>query len=138
MQISISTNAEKDEIIDQLIKFNCQNLKMDRDEYITPLNFHIKENGRIIAGVNAFASAKSSVFVSILWVDEKFRGNDFGSLLLQHVENEAIKLGVKLIFLDTFDFQARDFYIKQGFQEFSSLQGHPAFGRTVFFMKKEL
>ncbi len=138
MQIIPSTSEDKELVIDNLVNFNIRQLNISHAEYITPLNFHIKENDKIIAGINAVCLAKSSVFVSILWVDENHRGKYYGSLLLNHVEDAARQLGAKLIHLDTFDFQARGFYIKQGYQEFASLPGHPAANNTAFYMKKIL
>ena len=41
-------------------------------------------------------------------------GKKLGSLLLEEVENDAKSKGAKLIHLDTFDFQAKEFYEKQG------------------------
>lgn len=60
-----SSEKEKEHITEELMKFNHQFLNMSRDEYIIPLNFHIKENSRIIAGINAVMLAKSTVYVSI-------------------------------------------------------------------------
>lgn len=41
------------------------------------------------------------------------------------VEKSAIKKGCELIHLDTFDFQAKDFYLKYGYEIFGVLEDCP-------------
>ena len=52
-------------------------------------------------------------------------GKNLGSLLLEEVENDAKSKGAKLIHLDTFDFQAKEFYEKQGYIVFGILENCP-------------
>jgi hypothetical protein len=56
---------------------------------------------------------------------------------LQKVENDAIKLGANIAHLDTFDFQAKDFYIKQGYEIFGILEGCPI-GHKRYYLFKHL
>jgi N-acetylglutamate synthase-like GNAT family acetyltransferase len=133
-----SSEKEKEYVTEQLIKFNHQYLTMSHDDFIIPLNFHIVENNKIIAGINAVMLAKSTVYVSILWVDENHRHNDYGSKLLRHVETEARKLGGAMIHLDTFDFQAKGFYIKQGYAVFGTLENSPLQGCNRYYLQKKL
>ncbi len=138
-EIIASSNDNKDWVTERLIAFNLTHLPMSREEFIVQLNFHIrKPDETIVAGINAFLLAKSTVYVAILWVDENNRGHDYGSQLLQHVETEAKKLGAKMIHLDTFDFQAKGFYIKCGYEQFAVLEDSPANGNKRFYMKKML
>ena len=59
---------------------------------------------------------------SILVIEGKKK---LGSLLLEEVENDAKSKGAKLIHLDTFDFQAKEFYEKQGYIVFGILENCP-------------
>ncbi len=137
--IAISSSEQKEWVIEQLVSFNSEFTAIPPNEYVIPLNFHIKTmDNTIIAGINAFMLAKSTVFVSILWVDKQHRGYDYGSQLLQYVETAAKALGAAMIHLDTFDFQARGFYIKCGYEEFACLENSPALGNKRFYMKKIL
>lgn len=136
--IKQSSPSEREWILEQLIKYNKQFLSVKKEEHIIPLNFNIKIKDIIVAGVNAVLVAKGSVFVSILWVDEEHRGNEYGSILLNHVENQAKKHGAKLIYLDTVDFQAPGFYHKHGYRKFGELEDYPVSGHKKFFMKKKL
>lgn len=91
-RIVTSSAREKEWITEQLMKFNSSHIGISIEEYIVPLNFHLRnQDDAIIAGVNATMFGKSTVYVDILWVDTASRGKDYGSLLLNYVETEARK-----------------------------------------------
>ncbi|MFD1704252.1 GNAT family N-acetyltransferase [Methylopila henanensis] len=75
------------------------------------------------------------LYVELLVVPERLRGAGFGRALLDRAEREARARGCAGIWLDTFDFQARGFYEKLGFEVFGSISGHPR-GRERFFLRK--
>ncbi|MCS7464318.1 GNAT family N-acetyltransferase [Paenibacillus doosanensis] len=52
----------------------------------------------------------------IVWIDESLRGQGFGSKLLQEMEKMATERRCDFIELDTFSFQAPDFYMKHGYE----------------------
>lgn len=138
-KITPSSRENCDWVADQLISYNIRFVPMSHEDYSIPLNFHLSnDEGVIVAGINAYLKGKSVVHVTVLWVDENQRGHDYGSRMLQHVETEAKKLGAYLVFLDTYDFQAKSFYIRHGYEVFSVLEDSPAKGRTQFNMKKML
>jgi len=56
---------------------------------------------------------------------------------LRHLEHEAKLSGVKLIHLDTFDFQGKDFYLKYGYEIFGILEDCPAHHKR-YYLKKNL
>jgi len=76
-------------------------------------------------------------YINLMWVEDEFRGQGYGHRLLMLAEEEARKRGVKNAYLDTFSFQALDFYKKLGYQVFGELGDFPA-GHTRYFLKKEL
>ena len=77
------------------------------------------------------------MYVDVLFVDESYRHKGLGSALLTRVENEAKAMGTALSNLTSFDFQARDFYTKQGYEIFGILEDSPK-GHTLYFLKKRL
>ena len=75
------------------------------------------------------------LFVEFLAVPERYRGNHFGTMLMQEAEKIARADGCIGIWLDTFEFQARGFYEKIGFEVFGTLEDHPM-GFSRFFLRK--
>ena len=75
--------------------------------------------------------------IDLMWVREDLRGQGYGQRLLQMAEDEGRKRGAEKSFLDTFSFQAPDFYKKFGYQVFGKLADFPT-GHTRFFLSKVL
>ena len=78
--------------------------------------------------------------------DEKFliikrpEGKHAGGLLAfpgGKVEEIAKERSANLVHLDTFDFQAKDFYLKHGYEVFGVLEDCPK-GHKRYYMKKVL
>lgn len=61
--------------------------------------------------------------ISFLWVAEEHRQRGYATQLMNLVEAEAIARGCTNALVDTFSFQARGFYEKQGFKVFGCLGG---------------
>lgn len=74
--------------------------------------------------------------VDLLWVKEELRNQGHGQRLLTRVEEEARQRGANNAFLDTFSFQAPDFYVRQGYRVFGELADFPAGHRRLFFSKR--
>jgi GNAT superfamily N-acetyltransferase len=75
--------------------------------------------------------------LDLLWVKEELRGRGYGHRLLAHAEDEARDRGAKNVYLDTFSFQALDFYIQHGYQVFGELHNFPP-GHQRYFLTKLL
>jgi GNAT superfamily N-acetyltransferase len=77
------------------------------------------------------------LYVDLLWVKDDLRGKGYGYRLMDLLEDEARKLGARNAYLDTFSFQAPDFYKRQGYQVFGALQDFPP-GHQRYFLTKKL
>lgn len=77
------------------------------------------------------------LYIDLLWVKEELRGHGHGHRLLTHIEEEAQGLGAKNAYLDTFSFQAPEFYKQHGYQVFGELTNFPP-GYQRYFLTKEL
>ena len=77
------------------------------------------------------------LYVDLMWVKEEFRGRGYGHRLLTLAEDEARQRGAKNAYLDTFSFQAPDFYQQHGYQVFGELQDFPP-GHQRYFLTKQL
>jgi GNAT superfamily N-acetyltransferase len=77
------------------------------------------------------------LFVELLAVPEAHRGGTYGTALMEQAEQIARANGCIGIWLDTYEFQARGFYEKLGFEVFGTLDDHPV-GQKRFFLRKHL
>jgi N-acetylglutamate synthase-like GNAT family acetyltransferase len=77
------------------------------------------------------------LYVDLLWVKDELRGRGFGHRLMTVIENEAKKLGATKAYLDTYSFQAPEFYKKLGYREFGKLKDFPA-GHQKYFLTRDL
>jgi len=77
------------------------------------------------------------LFVRNLWVADSSRGSGLGTALIERAEEFALRQGCVGSHLDTFDFQARPFYERLGYEVFGTLEDFPP-GSTRFFLRKAL
>ena len=59
--------------------------------------------------------------ISFLWVDERHRKLGYATTLMLAAEAEARRRGCKQVIVDTFSFQAPEFYRKLGYSEWGRL-----------------
>ncbi len=116
--------------------FNGRQLSFSGDVEILK-NYIVKDNGTIIAGIRSVFYLGECLVINVLFVDENYRHKGLGGALLQKVENEAKGAGAKMVHLDTFDFQAKDFYLKHGYKIFGVLEDCPM-GHKRYYLKKNL
>lgn len=124
-----SSDKDNEYIHAKLCEYNGKYMK-DFHEY----NFHIEDNGKIIAGIVA-NSTIDTLEVDFLFVDENHRGKNLGSKLLKYAEDEARSNGLKRVLLNTYSFQAPEFYKKLGYEEI--LKINPCFEQfsQSYFLK---
>jgi GNAT superfamily N-acetyltransferase len=77
------------------------------------------------------------LYVNLMWIREDLRRKGYGHRLLTMAEDEARKRGARNAYLDTFSFQAPDFYKKHGYQVFGELKDFPA-GHQRYYLTKKL
>lgn len=92
------------------------------------------ERGAIVGGLRGVPNM-GACEVRALWVEPGTRGGT-GRRLMEAFAAEAGRRGYTLLFLDTYDFQARGFYEKLGFAVFAELD-YPN-GTRRFYMKKDV
>lgn len=131
-------DSDPDYICDRLVDYNLSKVPAQQDILFDNINKKITdENGNIIAGCIARMYCWNVLYIDILWVDEKHRGKGLGSKLLADVESVAKSKGCYLVHLDTFDFQAKDFYEQYGYSIFGVLEDCPK-GHCRYYMNKKL
>jgi GNAT superfamily N-acetyltransferase len=99
--------------------------------------WYLKDSaGEVRGGLVGFI-AWQWLTVDLLWVDESLRGQGYGRALLQRAEQVAREAGCVAARLDTYEFQARPFYERLGYEVFGVLEGYPA-GTRTYYLKKAL
>jgi GNAT superfamily N-acetyltransferase len=138
MNIVKSTLEERKLLETKLVAFNKETVPFEQSEDWISLSKVMKDDsGQVIAGINSVLYCWHVMSVSILYVDGAFRGMGYGKLLLEKTENEARELGGYMAHLDTFDFQAKDFYERLGYEVFGVLENCPR-GHNRYYLKKQL
>ena len=77
------------------------------------------------------------LYVDLMYLPEALRGQGYGSQLLTLIEDEARRRGARHVHLDTFSFQAPEFYQRHGYRVFGELPDFPP-GHTRYYLTKEL
>ena len=130
-----TVSEEATYVKNSLVKYNMQIAPTEAEPYSESINIILKDKeGHIIGGLLG-RMFRVCLFVEILWVDDNFRGLGLGKSLLVQGEDIAREKGCKLVHLDTFNFQAPDFYLKNGYELFGKLEGYPE-GFIRYFLKK--
>ncbi len=125
-------------IVDKkLFEFNKQCVPATQFPEIINKYFTIKDGDEVIAGICADIYIWKILYISVFFVEEKYRHQGLGTILLNKVENEAKTMGATLVHLDTFDWQAKDFYLKHGYEVFGVLDDCPQ-GHKRYYIKKVL
>jgi GNAT superfamily N-acetyltransferase len=96
----------------------------------------VTAEGEIVGGIFC-AIHWDWLYIDLLWLPEALRGQGYGHRLLEAAEDEARRRGARNAYLDTFSFQAPDFYRRHGYRVFGELQDFPP-GHTRYYLTKQL
>ena len=137
-EIYVPTKSESDYIGEKLLEYNLGMKPLEQKVAFIEINRCIKNSDKeVIGGILAIAALWNILHIDTMWVKQEFRGNRIASKLLQDVEEYAKKLGCHLSYLETYDFQAKEFYINNGYKIFGVLGDCPK-GHTCYFLSKRL
>jgi GNAT superfamily N-acetyltransferase len=127
------TLEEEDGLKERLGAWNMENTG-HRD--YAPVNFFLRdESGAIRGGVMAYVWARW-LHVDTVWIEEEFRGQDWGTRMLEAAHELGREKGAQAAFLDTFSWQARPFYERLGYEVVATV-GMPE-GHERHYMVKSL
>ncbi|MBW4697882.1 MAG: GNAT family N-acetyltransferase [Aphanocapsa lilacina HA4352-LM1] len=119
---------------EQLARFNAE--QAGEDNFRRLALFLRAEDGSIVGGLVG-ATYWQWLYVDLLWVDERLRGQGYGGQLLAAAEQEARERGCLGAFLDTFSFQAPSFYLRRGYVVCGEVADFPT-GHRRYGLKKNL
>ncbi len=128
------TDAHRNAVIAPLRAYN---LALAGDPRIRPVAILLtNEQGEHVGGLWGKCSY-DWLFVELLAIPEDQREGGYGRALMSKAEDIARDNGCIGLWLDTYEFQARGFYEKLGFEVFGALDDHPI-GQKRFFLRKRL
>ncbi len=90
--------------------------------------------GELVGGLRGFVFLEW-LNVELLFVDEAARHHGVGRNLLATAEQKARELGAHSVTLNTFEWQAREFYLKQGYEEFGHIDNYIQRFQLVYLKK---
>jgi GNAT superfamily N-acetyltransferase len=109
-------------------------VRTDRRDY-QPLGVFMRDEAQqVVAGLSGFTWA-DWLEVKLVWVREDLRGQGIGRRLVQAAEANARARGCRYVWLDSYSFQAPEFYERLGYHAFGTLEDYPAPHRRVFLTK---
>jgi hypothetical protein len=110
-----------------------------RLEKLEPKDYYLtrEDEGHLIALLHA-QQVLENIHIKALVVDKEHQKKGLGASLLVELEKKAEKVGVSSITLSTKSYQAKDFYVKQGYEIYASLEDVPQKGVTKYHFIKRL
>lgn len=101
-----------------------------------PLSIFLKnDSGKVFGGIQAFMDTES-IYIDVLWVEESLQKQGYGTKLLDAAEREAIENGCIFSLVDTWDFQAEEFYLKKGYKRIGEIKKYWHDHSKIFLRKK--
>lgn len=137
VRIELTLNPTEEErlaILEPLKRYNAQEAGDGKSEKLA-LMVRDELNDEIIGGLHARVLYRW-LFIELLVVPDQTRGQGMGSRLMQMAEDLARERNCVGVWLDTFDFQAPDFYRKHGYSEFGHIDDYPPGHKRFFFQKR--
>ena len=137
-EIVDGTDEDAEYISDQLdYGFNAKHLRIAEHGYIKINRKLINKDGRVVAAIMAGVSEIDIGWIWKIWVDEEYRHQGLGTLLLKHFEKVAKQKGATVITTEEiFDWNV-GFFLKSGYKVTGELQDFPK-GHTYYLIEKIL
>ncbi|WP_165778768.1 GNAT family N-acetyltransferase [Leptospira perolatii] len=118
----------------QLREFSTSKHKDPRLEPFDYISILAKDGDQIVGGLLAIMYFRG-MNLQCLWVHEKFRKQGLGKILLRKAEEAAKKFDCTVVYGNTFTFQAPDFYLKEGYKVFGTIEDYPK-GYNCYYLVK--
>lgn len=136
-EITIPMEEEANYIGNMLLEFNLESKPLSQEKPFIDISRCIKdEKGEVIGGILACLALWNILSIDTLWVKKEFRNKGIAKQLLSLVEAEARNMGCHIVYLSTYDFQAKDFYLKNGYEIFGVLEDCPKEHRLYHLSKR--
>lgn len=132
----IETNPSENDLQFLEDQINQYNVYTTSYEDYQPLAVFVRnDQDRMIAGLSGYTWG-GCCEIKFLWVHPDYRQCGYGRQLLQTTETEARQRRCHLIVVDTYSFQAPQFYPKFGYTVMGIYEDCPAGHRKYYFQKR--
>lgn len=98
-------------------------------------NFLAFDNDKLIGGAIGFVEF-NWYFLDLLYIDEEYRNRNIGTNLIKEIEKFALEEHLTGVRMETWNFQAKGFYEKNGYSVFGEINDCPP-GTIDYHLKKE-
>ncbi|MBP2243282.1 GNAT superfamily N-acetyltransferase [Cytobacillus eiseniae] len=128
---------DKQYIDESLYKFNLAHFPKDLRGRYEEICLFLKDENGIVRGGILSEVCWNWLEIHTFMIDEEIRKSGYGTKLLAELEKIAVDKACDFIKVDTLSFQALDFYKKNGYEVYGSLDN---VGRdyTHYYLKKDL
>lgn len=134
MKIIDLNHKQVDDIESRLERYDQKYTKQDL-EGIIQIGI-LDDTGHLIGGLDACITTFKILYVSTLFVDEKYRRKGYGRQMVVEMEKRAKEIGVNTIRLDTFDWQGKEFYQALNYQVVGHYENKEDGYAEYFFLKR--
>ncbi len=93
------------------------------------------DSGKVFGGIQVFMDTEAA-YIDILWIEEGLQKQGYGTKLLNAAEQEATRNGCFFSTVDTWSFQAEEFYLKNGYERIGELKNYWHEHSKIFLRKK--
>ena len=118
---------------DEINRYNVE--RLNAHDFRALAVFLRDADGGMQGGVSGYTWA-GFCEIRFLWVAEGVRGRGYGTRLLASAEAEARSRGCRSVVLQSYSFQAPDFYLKLGYAELGRAEDCPPGGAQVYLQKR--
>lgn len=146
MEYQIKVSLEKDKDFASFLQRKIREFNDEHSLYhrevrkegaVQPINLIVSDDaGNLIGGLHAEVYW-GWMEINYFWIQEEYRGKGLGGQLMEQAEKLAKTMGAKKALLTTFDFQARSYYEKKGYQIAGEIKDYPP-GSSYYTMVKTL
>ena len=139
-ELAIRKGMTKDEsayIQEKLREYNLKTAPPNQEYNYKNIQLVLEDESNKIYGGLIGKIYRFCLFIDVLWISENKRGLSYGRKLLEEAEDMAKKESCTFVHLDTFSFQAPDFYRKNGYEIYGVLDSYKD-GIKRYYLKKEL
>lgn len=127
------SEADKAALLDQLRAFNLAASGMTTQ----PIAVWVRGDAGELTGGLTGRTGGGWLFIEYFWLADQLRGRGIGSEIIRRAEDAARARGCIGAWLDTFSFQAPEFYKRHGYRVFGTIEDFPV-GERRHFMQKRL